>query len=307
MIVCPPGLMVKWQDEMAEKFGLNFTIVDSAQLNQLRRSHGSAANPFRVYPLTIVSLSWLRGAKAERLLHEVIEGDEQETTDRPFDLLILDEAHHVAPAAPKQRYAVDSQQTKLIRWLAPHFEHRLFLSATPHNGYPESFTALLEIIDDLRFVRGVDPDPVAQRETVIRRMKSQITDADGNPKFPKRDAQAITVTYPESEREAHALLDEFAALRRKRLTTQERQGVRRPGHAAAEEAAVLLAARVRAHRRRLPGNRPGEDQEARRRRTRTRSRSGWRGSSTTSRPTTMRSWLTPRTMPRPVREKSRRN
>ncbi|MGH3224009.1 MAG: hypothetical protein ACRDPY_35910 [Streptosporangiaceae bacterium] len=53
---------------------------------------------------------------------------------RPFDLLILDEAHHVAPAAPKQRYAVDSQQTKLIRWLAPHFEHRLFLSATPHNG-----------------------------------------------------------------------------------------------------------------------------------------------------------------------------
>jgi hypothetical protein len=66
MIVCPPGLMVKWQDEMAEKFGLNFTIVDSAQLNQLRRSHGSAANPFRVYPLTIVSLSWLRGANSRQ-------------------------------------------------------------------------------------------------------------------------------------------------------------------------------------------------------------------------------------------------
>ncbi len=73
MIVCPPGLMVKWQDEMAEKFGLAFTIVDSAQLNTLRRSHGSAANPFRVYPLTIVSLTWLRGAKAERLLQEVLD------------------------------------------------------------------------------------------------------------------------------------------------------------------------------------------------------------------------------------------
>ena len=85
----------------------------------------------------------------------------------------------MAPAAPKQRYAVDSQQTKLIRWLAPHFEHRLFLSATPHNGYPESFTALLEIIDDQRFARGVDPDPVAQKETVVRRMKGQITEADG--------------------------------------------------------------------------------------------------------------------------------
>jgi superfamily II DNA or RNA helicase len=240
MIVCPPGLMVKWQDEMAEKFGLDFTIVDSAQLNQLRRSHGSAANPFRVYPLTIVSLSWLRGAKAERLLHEVIEGKNSNDgagDERSFDLLLLDEAHHVAPAAPKQRYAIDSQQTKLIRWLAPHFEHRLFLSATPHNGYPESFTALLEIIDELRFVRGVDPDPVAQKETVIRRMKSQIVDAAGNPKFPKREALSITVTYPESEREAHALLDEFAALRRKRLTT-------RRGRASVDLVTLLLKKRL---------------------------------------------------------------
>src|ERR1039457_6784177 len=248
MVVCPPGLMLKWQDEMAEKFGLNFTIVDSAQLNQLRRSHGSAANPFRVYPLTIVSLSWLRGAKAERLLHEVTVADGDK---RPFDLLILDEAHHVAPAAPKQRYAVDSQQTKLIRWLAPNFEHRLFLSATPHNGYPESFTALLEIIDDQRFARGVVPDPVAQKDTVIRRMKSQITEADGvTPRFAKRHAQAITVAYPDTEREAHALLQEFARLRR-------------PGHAAAEETAVPLPARLRPHGRRLPGNRSvPNDEEA---------------------------------------------
>ena len=235
MVVCPPGLMVKWRDEMAEKFGLDFTIVDSAQLNALRRSHGSAANPFRVYPLTIVSLSWLRGAKAERLLQEVIDPDGER---RAFDLLILDEAHHVAPAAPRQRYAVDSQQTKLIRWLAPHFEHRLFLSATPHNGYPESFSALLEIIDDQRFARGVDPDPVAQRETVVRRMKGQITEQDGvTPRFAKRDGQAITVSYPDSEREAHALLKEFAALRRQRLMT-------RKGRASADLVTLLLKKRL---------------------------------------------------------------
>ena len=29
MIVCPAGLTVKWHDEMAEKFGLDFTVVDS--------------------------------------------------------------------------------------------------------------------------------------------------------------------------------------------------------------------------------------------------------------------------------------
>ena len=58
-------------------------------------------------------------------------------------------------------YAVDSQQTELIRRLAPHFEHRLFLSATPHNGYQESFTALLEMLDHQRFARGVGPGPRA--------------------------------------------------------------------------------------------------------------------------------------------------
>jgi hypothetical protein len=47
MIVCPAGLTVKWRDEMAEKFGPSFLIVNSEQCATLRRTHGSAANPFR--------------------------------------------------------------------------------------------------------------------------------------------------------------------------------------------------------------------------------------------------------------------
>src|SRR5690606_21410746 len=191
-----------WRDEMAEKFGLDFTIVDSQRCAEVRRNFGSAANPFNVYPLTIVSLPWLRGAKAQRLLDEVLPTDGP-GYPRAFDLLILDEAHHVAPAAPKQVYAVDSQQTKLIRRLAPHFTHRLFLSATPHNGYQASFTALLEILDDQRFARGVAPDRAAVRETVVRRLKTDIVDADGNPRFQRREAKALPVVYPDSEREIH--------------------------------------------------------------------------------------------------------
>ncbi|MFD6735595.1 DISARM system SNF2-like helicase DrmD, partial [Micromonospora aurantiaca] len=219
MIVCPAGLTLKWQDEMAEKFGLDFTVIDTARCAEVRRTHGSAANPFEVYPLSIVSLPWLRGQKAQRLLDEVLPPDGP-TYPRTFDLLILDEAHHVAPAAPKQVYAVDSQQTKLIRRLAPHFAHRLFLSATPHNGYQASFTALLEILDNQRFARGVDPDPTAVKDTVVRRLKRDIVNADGTPRFVERQPRAIPVTYPESEREIHGLLKEFAELRRKRLNSQ---------------------------------------------------------------------------------------
>ena len=35
-----------------------------------------------------------------------------------------------------------------------NFENRIFLTATPHNGYTQSFTALLELLDPLRFSRG---------------------------------------------------------------------------------------------------------------------------------------------------------
>ncbi|GAA2522623.1 DISARM system SNF2-like helicase DrmD [Pilimelia columellifera] len=216
MIICPAGLTTKWRDEMAEKFGLEFVVVDSSQCATLRRTHGSAANPFRAYPLVIVSLPWLRGPRAQRLLDEVLPADG--LSDTPvFDLLILDEAHHVAPAAPKQEYAVDSHQTKLLRRLAPHFAHRLFLSATPHNGYQTSYTALLEIIDPLQFARGMPPDDAALKSTVVRRLKRDITRADGTPRFVERTARALPVEYPEGEREVHALLGQFAAARRRRL------------------------------------------------------------------------------------------
>jgi len=237
MVVCPAGLTVKWRAEMAEKFGLDFTIVDSAQCAILRRTHGSAANPFRVYPLVVVSLPWLRSPRAQRLLDEVLP-PEGPADRREFDLLILDEAHHVAPAAPRQRYAVDSQQTKLIRRIAPHFEHRLFLSATPHNGYAESFTALLELIDDQRFARGVEPDPVAQREVVVRRLKRDIVEADGTPRFRERTSLPIDVEYPEHEREIHALLTRFAASRARRL------GASRRGRKAADLVTLLLKKRL---------------------------------------------------------------
>ncbi|MDX3631151.1 DISARM system SNF2-like helicase DrmD [Streptomyces europaeiscabiei] len=244
MIVCPAGLTLKWRDEMHEKFGLDFTIVDSEHCARLRRTHGTAANPFRVHPLTIVSLPWLRGTKAQRLLDEVIP-DREETGDdgarrrRFFDLLVLDEAHHVAPAAPKQVYAVDSQQTKLIRRMVPHFEHRLFLSATPHNGYPESYTALLELIDNQKFARGVDPDKQSRDETVVRRLKVNVTNPDGTPRFRIRQTREIPVEYTELEREVHGLLGSFADLRKRRMAPKARGGRR-----AADLVTLLLKKRL---------------------------------------------------------------
>jgi hypothetical protein len=73
-------------------------------------------------------------------------------------MLILDEAHHAAPASGVA-YATDSNFTLAVRRLAELFEHRLFLSATPHNGHSNSFSSLLEILDPQRFTRGVPVEP----------------------------------------------------------------------------------------------------------------------------------------------------
>ena len=83
------------------------------------------------------------------------------------------------------------------------------MSATPHNGYVESWTALLAMLDPQRFARGVIPDPAALKQILIRRLKTEITNADGTPRYPAREAKDITVTYPAAELEVQDLLPQY--------------------------------------------------------------------------------------------------
>jgi len=205
IVVCPPTLSVKWQDEMREKFGLEFVIANSQLMAEVRRSHGLNANPFRLFPRVIVSMSWLPTLRAQRLLRDLYaQVRDSGTAHRyAFDVLVVDEAHHVAPASPsaageRRGYAVDSQRTIATRALAEACEHRLFLSATPHNGHPESFTALLEMIDGRRFSRGAALDEDALREVTVRRLKTELKDKH----FKARQIHALPFTPAASEQDA---------------------------------------------------------------------------------------------------------
>lgn len=212
VIVCPPSLSLKWQDEMREKFGLEFTIVNSELMAQVRRTHGLHANPFRIFPRVIVSMSWLPGVRAQRLLREVYaQASNPKTGNRyAFDILVVDEAHHVAPSSPStvadgRGYAVDTQRTVAVRRLAEKSEHRLFLSATPHNGHPESFTALMEMIDPRRFARGANLDSDALKDVTVRRLKTDLPDKG----FKRRKVSTLLFDPSEDEQRMFALLDEI--------------------------------------------------------------------------------------------------
>ncbi|MDQ3316621.1 MAG: DISARM system SNF2-like helicase DrmD, partial [Actinomycetota bacterium] len=152
------------------------------------------------------------------LFREILPAEGEPAFPRRLDLLILDEAHNAAPAGTG-RYATDSDRTRAVRTLVPHFEHKLFLTATPHNGYPESFSSLLELLDAQRFARGVRPDKRRLGEVMVRRLKRDLPPRwDGTPRFPERKLEPLEVEYTEGERRAHAALREYAASRQKGAT-----------------------------------------------------------------------------------------
>jgi len=218
LVVCPAGLQIHWHDQMRDKFGLEFRIIDTESMRSLRRTRGIHVNPWSHFPRLITSMDFLKRERPLRLFLDSVQSKPK--YPRPFDILILDEAHNVAPSGRGQ-YAMDSQRTQAIRDIVPSFEHHMFLSATPHNGFPESFSALLELLDNQRFARGIAPDPRQLELVMVRRLKRDIKDKLGKPKFPTREIRVLEVAYSDEERQAHRWLREYHHLRTHHARTDE--------------------------------------------------------------------------------------
>lgn len=211
VVACPPSMLLQWKEELEARFGLQFVILDKDYIQRIRRERGFGINPWTTHPRFLIS---------QRLLvDEAYAGPLMDWLGafRPGTLFILDEAHHAAPSSG-QRYAIDSHITRAIRDLAPRFEHRLFLSATPHNGHSNSFSALLELLDPQRFCRGVKPLKRNLDDVMVRRLKDDLREIIGG--FSRRDVVQITIDGlpPDApELRLAELLDEYRRMREERL------------------------------------------------------------------------------------------
>lgn len=212
VISCPPSVVRQWQEEMENRFGLIFVIIDKEFVAKKRQERGYGVNPWNTHTRFIISHALLRDEFYAGPLRDWL---------KPLkigSLLILDEAHHVAPASGS-RYAIDSKITKILRELAPQFEHKLFLSATPHNGHSNSFSALLEILDPQRFCRGVPiKSPKILDAVMVRRLKSDLRKL--NTDFPERKIVKIDLkNLPEEAPELllSKLLQQYRQLREAQL------------------------------------------------------------------------------------------
>jgi len=179
LVSCPASVCLQWRDEMSKRFGLHFEVMTRAFVDRRRRERGFGVNPWSTHNRFIVSHDLLRRAEYREPLLGVL-GERVKRS-----LLVLDEAHAAAPASAG-KYATDSNITKVIRDVAPRFENRLFLSATPHNGHSNSFSALLELLDPQRFMRAVPVTDASQRDTVmVRRLKEDLR-VLGRGSYPTR-------------------------------------------------------------------------------------------------------------------------
>jgi hypothetical protein len=227
VIACPASLITQWQGEMESRFGLSFVIFDRDYLFNCRRERGYAVNPWTTHSQFIVSHSLLRDEQYASPLREWLK------VHGSGSMLVLDEAHHAAPATSSS-YAVDSQFTRGMRELTPLFEHRLFLSATPHNGHSNSFSALLAMLDPQRFIRGEEiKDPRLLDQVMVRRLKDELRDLVPGLGLPKRevvqhDISGLPANAPDLA--LMQLLTEYRAVREKRLE----------GHRAQQTAANLV-------------------------------------------------------------------
>jgi len=222
LVVCPSALQIQWRDQMRDKFGLDFRIVDSHLMRELRRRRGIHVNPWAHFPRLITSIDFLKRERPLRLFRETLPAPGEPIYPRKYDLLIVDEAHNCAPSGVGQ-YSADSLRTQALRELAPHFEHKLFLTATPHNGYRESFSALLELLDNQRFSRGTEPDRKQLEAVMVRRLKSDPSFAFnhlGMRRFPPRILEPIEVPYTDEERAIHAALRQYTKLRTSKAVDQ---------------------------------------------------------------------------------------
>ena len=211
VIAAPPSMTTQWKDELEAKFGLSFEIIDRERVGEIRRLRGFSVNPWTTGSRFIISHRLLTDEVYAAGLRGVL-GE-----FRARALFILDEAHHAAPSAGI-RYAVSSQLTKAVRELAERFEHRLFLTATPHNGHSNSFSALLEMLDPQRFTRGVEIRPRDLEPVMVRRLKADLRRL--GEAFPERIVEAVRIAgLPQDapELELARRLAAYGELRMKRI------------------------------------------------------------------------------------------
>jgi SNF2 family DNA or RNA helicase len=185
LIVAPGSLVEQWQDELREKFGLDFTVFSREQVD-----NSYSGNPFNDRDCLIARMDQL--ARSEDL--------QQKLQLSHWDLVVVDEAHKLSASyfGNKVKQTKRFDLGKLLGSITRHF---LLMTATPHNGKDADFQLFMSLLDADRFY-GKFRDGVHKvdvHDLMRRTVKEEMLRFDGSKLFP--DRIATTASYTLSYRE----------------------------------------------------------------------------------------------------------
>jgi len=135
LIMVPAALLHQWLVEMLRKFNLKFSIMDGERYAELAPS-APDENPFLSEQLVLCS--------SDSLIEDEVMADAAIAAG--FDMLIIDEAHHLGwePGKPSEAY-------QLAETLAGIIPSVLLLTATPEQLGQAGHFARLRLLDPARF------------------------------------------------------------------------------------------------------------------------------------------------------------
>ena len=206
LVVAPGSLVEQWQDELGEKFDLDFAILSRDLLAASR-----SGDPFSEHPRLIARLDTLsRGEDLQDLIRSAEE----------WDLVVCDEAHRMSASffGAEAKYTKRYQLGRLLRDRTRHF---LLMTATPHNGKEEDFQLFLALLDPDRFEGRFRPGVHSKdaSDKLRRLTKEELRRFDGTALFPER--RAYTAQYELSEPET-ALYEAVTQYVREEMNRAER-------------------------------------------------------------------------------------
>ena len=214
LVVAPGSLVEQWQDELWEKFGLDFELMSRGAVEASR-----TGNPFLEKNLLIARVDQL--ARAEDLTAKVQVSD--------WDLVIVDEAHKMSA----HQYGNELKKTKrflLGEVLRERARHLLLLTATPHNGKNEDFLAFMTLIDPERFAGRLRDGEVPDVSDVMRRLvKENLTTFDGRRLFPQRHAHSLNFELSEPEDALYQAVTSYVREGMNRAARMQEEGDKRRG------------------------------------------------------------------------------
>ena len=250
LLVTPAGLTQQWKDELRLKFGMDDFRIYGRDFNV------EDPREWKLYDHVIGSIDRFKAGRHREMLLQA----------GPWDLIVFDEAHRLSRRQFGSKLEA-ADRFKLAADLRELTDALFLLSATPHQGMPDKFKALLELLrpEWKPEIDTLELNPRLLRHMVIRNHKADVTDAEGNFIFHGKLTRAVQV---EPGPEAEAFDRALRSYLRRGYAASERLG--RPGRAigfvmtvyrklAASSVAAIHAALERRLRRLLSAQSEAED------------------------------------------------